>query len=126
MAELIWIIAQQNIQSFLRGIPENRSCQVKFEDLVQQPASTVDRLCHHLGIDFHREMLDPYKEKDMRMTDGVYAASRFSGDLKFHLHRRIEPEVASRWQQFHTEEFLSEITLELAATFGYAENKEGL
>ncbi len=126
LAELTWIIAQQNIQRFLQEVPESRSYQVKFEDLVQQPASTVDGLCRSLGIDFHHDMLDPYKEKDVRMTDGVYAASRFSGDLKFHLHRSIEPEVANRWQQFHSGDFLSEITLKLAASFGYDQKEEGL
>ncbi len=60
-----------------------------------------------------------YKDKKQRMTDGVEAVSKMSGDLKFHLHRTIEPEMAYRWKQYHTVDFLGEVTKELAVSFGY-------
>jgi hypothetical protein len=66
-------------------------------------------------------MLDPYKEKEQRMTDGVEIVSRFSGDLKFHLHQRIEPNAAFRWKQFHADEFLGDITRDISTLLGYKE-----
>ena len=41
-------------------------------------------------------MLDPYKDQDTRMTDGLSRAADFGRDLKFHLHNRIEPSATNR------------------------------
>jgi acyl carrier protein len=119
-AEMAWLICQQNILEFLKDIPSNRQSQVKFEDLVANPQITAESICKFLGLDFYPEMLEPYKEKNQRMTDGVYAVSRMSGDLKFHLHERIEPEAAYRWQKYYNVDFLSDMTWQLAESFGYA------
>jgi Sulfotransferase family len=118
-AELAWLVCQQNIVNFLCQVPPERQHQVKFEDLVMTPRQTVDRLCQFLHLEFHPDMLEPYKEKTQRMTDGMQKISQTSGDLKFHLHDRIEPEAADRWQKFHAGDFLGEITWDLAASFGY-------
>ena len=55
-------------------------------------------------------MLDPYNDSDLRMTGGLRSVSEFSGDLKFHLHSRIEPEVADRWRKYDSESSLSEMS----------------
>ena len=39
------------------------------------------------------------------MTGGVHSVSQSSGDLKFHLHARIEPEAADRWRKYESERF---------------------
>ena len=64
-------------------------------------------------------MLNPYQDKHQRMTDGINNSSRMSGDLKFHLHRQIEPTIAYRWRKYHTADFLSCSTWKLAKSFGY-------
>lgn len=122
VGELLWLYTQQNILEFLQEIPQNRHLLVRFEDLVTSPQTTVEKICQFLNIEFSPEMLDPYEEKERRMTDGVRVASRFSGDLKFHLHQKIEPSAAYRWKQFLDRDFLGDITWKVAKLFGYEEN----
>jgi hypothetical protein len=76
------------------------------------------KLCGFLGVPFAAEMLDPHKDSDARMTDAEHRA-QYSGDLKFHLHVRIEPDAADRWKKFDSEKSLSSMTRQLAAEFGY-------
>ncbi|MEO0983944.1 MAG: sulfotransferase [Cyanobacteria bacterium J06639_14] len=118
-AELAWLVCQQNILDFLKAVPAHRQFQVKFEDLVCQPTITVKQICEFLGVNFYPTMLDPYQEKSQRMTDGVEAVSKMSGDLKFYLHREIESNMAYRWQQFHTTDFLGDDTWQVAELMGY-------
>jgi hypothetical protein len=47
-------------------------------------------------------------------------ASHYSGDLKFHLHERIEATVADRWKQYSFEGDLSQMTHRLAESLGYS------
>lgn len=119
-AELAWLICQQNIRDFLKDVPSHRQTQIKFEDLVSTPQITLTGLCDFLGMDFHPDMLDPYREKSQRMTDGGRTVARMSGDLKFHLHDRIEPDAAYRWRKFQEADFLGDITWELAEALGYS------
>jgi acyl carrier protein len=121
LAELTWLISQQNIVQFLQEVPQERQFRVRFEDLVQQPELTVKNICNFLNLEFSSAMLDPYQEKDQRMTDGVHVASKFSGDLKFHLHQRIEADAAERWKHYQGVDFLGDMTWELAKLFGYGE-----
>lgn len=118
-AELAWLICHQNILELLQDIPANRQILVKFEDLVSQPQTTIERICNFLNLDFHPDMLEPYKDKDRRMTDGVENVANMSGDLKFYLHKDIEAETAYKWQKYHTVDFLSDISSELAKSLGY-------
>ncbi|MGL5060845.1 MAG: HAD-IIIC family phosphatase, partial [Microcoleus sp.] len=73
LAELLWSIGHQNILEFLQQVPQERQYRIKFEDLVSQPQVSVEQICKFLGLEFHPEMLQPYKEKKQRMTDGIYA-----------------------------------------------------
>lgn len=118
-AELAWLICHQNILEFLKGIPLNRQYRLKFEDLVTYPEASMEGICDFLDIDFEADMLQPYEEKQKRMTDGVHAVSKMSGDLKFHLHKGIDPDMAERWKHYYTEDFLGEMTWELAESMGY-------
>lgn len=118
-AELAWLVCQQNILAFLQQIPAHRRLQIKFEDLVGQPEPTLQQICTFLNVDFYPRMLEPYQEKHLRMTDGVEAVSKMSGDLKFHLHGQIDAGVADRWQQFYTEDFIGDETRRVAELLGY-------
>ncbi|WP_424101096.1 condensation domain-containing protein [Moorena producens] len=117
--ELMWLISHQNILEFLKNIPSSRQHQLKYEDLVQQPETTVDQLCEFIGIDFHPDMLQPYKEKKQRMTDGVHAVSRMMGDPKFHTYKGINAKVAERWKEEYKVDFLSPETWKVAESLGY-------
>jgi amino acid adenylation domain-containing protein/FkbH-like protein/non-ribosomal peptide synthase protein (TIGR01720 family)/FkbM family methyltransferase len=122
LAELVWLISHQNILEFLQQVPQERQYQVKFEDILSQPQTTVEGLCEFLGVEFHPDMLQPYKEKKQRMTDGIYSQSRMIGDVKFHEHQGINPSTANSWKQYYSTDFLGDVTWQLAESLGYLRN----
>ncbi len=119
LAELIWLVSEQNIVEFLRGIPAERQHLVRFEELVADPERVLRGLCAFLGIFYHADMAAPYKDKSSRMTDGPHAQSRMLGDVKFHEHKGVDAKVAERWKQDVAEDFLGGITRGLAEALGY-------
>jgi hypothetical protein len=119
MAELTWLVSHRNIIEFLRDIPAHRQHRIRFEDLVSTPEPVLGRLCQWLEIPFVPEMADPYKGGSERMTDGIHPMSPQVGDANFYQHGRLNPEVAATWKNSYTEDFLSPLTWELAAAFGY-------
>ncbi|HVR98784.1 MAG TPA: amino acid adenylation domain-containing protein, partial [Thermoanaerobaculia bacterium] len=119
LAELIWTVSHQNIQEHLEKVPPGRRHFVRFEDLVRDPRGTLERLCAFLGIELDSAMLDPYEDKRRKMTDGVHELSRMMGDVRFHEHRRIDPEAAESWRSMYEEDFLGEPTREMADSLGY-------
>jgi amino acid adenylation domain-containing protein/FkbH-like protein/non-ribosomal peptide synthase protein (TIGR01720 family)/FkbM family methyltransferase len=122
LAELVWLISHQNILEFLQQVPQERQYQLKFEDIVSQPQTSVEGLCQFLGLEFHPDMLQPYKEKKQRMTDGIYAQSRMLGDVKFHEHQGINASTADSWKQYYSSDFLGNVTWQLAESLGYQRN----
>jgi acyl carrier protein len=119
LAELTWLLANENVENFFVAVPLERWLRVRYEDLVREPQPSLQRICDFLGVPFVPEMLDPYQDLDSRMTTGLHSVSEFSGDLKFHLHARIEPEAADRWRKYDSEDSLSAMSRNLAASFGY-------
>jgi phthiocerol/phenolphthiocerol synthesis type-I polyketide synthase E len=124
LAELSWTISEQNITAFLKNIPAERQLCIKFEDLVAHPGVIIKDICKFLHLEFHPGMLQPYKEKKQRMTDGVYSQGIMLGDMKFHRHKGIDPNVADTWKSDYTVDFLGEPTLEIAKFFGYKTIRE--
>lgn len=118
-AELAWLICNENIAAFLAQVPASRQHRLHYEDLVSAPENSLRQVCGFLGLDFHPEMLDPYQNKSQRMADGLKRVGEMSGDLKFHLHERIDPEAANRWRGFLSEETLSDPSWALAERLGY-------
>ena len=119
LAELTWLLAQQNTLEISKHVSADRWLQVQYEDLVVEPEAVLRRVCSFIGIPYESAMVNPYDDMDRRMTDGVASASRMSGDLKFHLHNAINPEAAVRWKHFYSEDVLGRETRELAAVLGY-------
>lgn len=117
LAELVWLICHQNILAFLQNVPAERQHRVYFEELVKQPRPVIEEMCRFLGLEFHQDMLRPYKQHGM--TDGIYGVSRMMGDARFHEHSTIDARVADRWQEDHGEDFLGEITWQVAESLGY-------
>ena len=119
LAELIWLVSQENIRDFLSGVPAERAIELRFEDLVREPRREMERLASFLGIAFDPRLLDPYDDPARRMTDGAHALSKMVGDVKFHQHRRVDPEAAEAWRREAGEDSLGEPTWRLAASLGY-------
>jgi len=121
LAELIWIVSNQNILEFLGNIPGERHTLVRFEDLLRNPKLELQQLCDFLDIEFQEEMLEPYKGK--KMTDGVKKNVQMVGDFKFYLHKNIDSDMAEKWKKFHKADFLCDAAWELANHFHYPEEK---
>jgi hypothetical protein len=119
LGELVWALCHQNILKFLEGVSSNRHHLVLFEDLVSEPERIMKELCEFLDIEFAPQMLEPTKDSKEKMTDAIHPLSKMLGDVKFHNHKQIDNNVAERWRQFITEDFLGEPASEIAAYFGY-------
>jgi hypothetical protein len=119
LGELFWLVCHRNVVEFLKGVPEGRKHRVRFEDLVSRPEETARGLCGFLGLEYDPGVVQPYRDKEARMTDGIHAVSKMVGDPKFHTHQGINPSVADSWARDYTEDFLGELTRELARQLGY-------
>jgi amino acid adenylation domain-containing protein len=121
LAELIWQVSHRNILDFLETVPAERQLRVRFEEMVRRPRAEMERASAFLGVPFEEGMLDPYAQKERKMTDGVHSMSRMLGDVKFHTHARVDPEVADRWKTVYRKDFLGDDTWNLARDLGYGE-----
>src|SRR6185503_18717913 len=119
LAEMIWTISEQNMISFLEAVPAERQRQVEFERLVRDPEAVMREICDWAGIEYEAGMIEPYLEKQKRMTDGVHEVGKMLGDIKFHEHAEIDQNIAERWRKTFSKEFLSDVTWEVAAKLGY-------
>ncbi|RPH96825.1 MAG: amino acid adenylation domain-containing protein, partial [Calditrichaeota bacterium] len=122
LAELIWIVSNHNIIKFFKSIPAERQYRIHFENLLHDPERELRDLCDFMQVEFQSEMLEPYKGS--KMTDGIHKNVQMVGDFKFYLHKRINVDVAERWRQLHTEDFLSDIAWDLAQELGYEPERE--
>ena len=121
MAEMIWLILNENILTFLKSIPSSRQLFVPFEDLVNKPSNEMHKVCDMLGLSYMDSMINPQSDQKARMTDGVHAMSKMIGDPKFHYHKKIDPSIADQWKSAYTIDFLSDETWQLANVLGYQE-----
>lgn len=121
LAEMIWLMLNQNILEFLKEIPAERQFQLRFEDMVNRPETAMSEVCARLGLPFAPEMLDPQGNKKQRMTDGIHQVSRMIGDPKFHQHKKIDANVAEQWKSAFDLDFLSDESFGLARLLGYHE-----
>src|SRR4030095_8266446 len=119
LAEMSWLLAQRNIVEFLAAVPAERQQVVRFEELVADPEWVLGELCEFLGLAYHPDMAEPYKDKSARMTDGLHAESRMLGDVKFHQHAGITARAGERGRELAAEDFLGAETRRLAAQLGY-------
>ncbi len=119
-AEALWQISHRNILDFLARIPGNRQMRLSFENLVTEPEATIASLCRFLELDPHPGMLDPYGERQQRMTKQIRALNWVIGDPKFNQHKAIDPGAADRWREVYREDFLCADTWRLAELMGYA------
>jgi amino acid adenylation domain-containing protein len=121
LAELIWLVSQENILAFLSGIPAERQHRVRFEDLVRRPDEEMEKLADFLEVPFVAGMVQPYGDPRGRMTDAVDPAGRMLGDIKFHQHQVIDPAAADHWRDRLAVADLGAPTREQAAALGYVD-----
>jgi hypothetical protein len=80
----------------------------------------LESLCEFLDVEFDEQMLEPYAEREKRMTDGIRAESKMLGDVKFHQYGRVEAGVSERWREQSGTLKTGAITRHLAEELGYA------
>jgi amino acid adenylation domain-containing protein/non-ribosomal peptide synthase protein (TIGR01720 family) len=119
LAQLIWLICHQNILAFLNDIPGDRKHTITFEALVHQPETAAAELCDFLDIHFREEMLRVYQDTGSKMLDGIHPESKMLGDINFLKHKRIDSDVVEKWKHDYKEDFLGDITRQLARSLGY-------
>ena len=119
LAELVWVISHRNILDFLSTIPDDRQFRIRYEDLVTRPEERMQELCDFLGVGFHPEVLEPQNDGKKRMTDALNNLSKMLGDVRFHEHKGISAAGAWRWKEKLTQDYLGDITWDMAESFGY-------
>ena len=125
LAEAVFVLSHENILRFLAGVPAARQRVVRFESLVADPVAVLTEICTFAGLEYQPAMAAPYAERHRKMTDGLHAASRMLGDVKFHQHKDVDPSVATRWREHHTDDFLSDQAAALATSLGYPIRRDG-
>ncbi len=121
LGELNWLHAHRTIREFLGEISAERQHRIQFEQMVADPATVMRDLCAHFGWQFDPEMAQPYQNTERKMVDGIHADSTPMGDSSFLERNKIDPTVATRWQQDAPD--LSPLTLTTAAELGYTTNR---
>lgn len=115
-ARAIWYASNQNIRSFLAGIPADRQVRVRYEDLVVDARPILERIATLHGLPFDEKMLDPY-EGD-RMRDGPPGA-RAVGDPNMAGRGKVDPSLATKWLEGFDPASVSPETHGLARELGY-------
>lgn len=119
LAELVWLISHQNTAKFLKNVPQHRQYFMRFEDLVNNPQGITEQMCRTLGLKYNPNLTKPYENIDKKMTNGIYKDSKPMGDTHFLDHQTIDPKIAESWKGVLTDNFLSDMTWELAVSLGY-------
>jgi amino acid adenylation domain-containing protein len=119
LGELVWIISHKNVLEFLKTVPTERQFHMHFEELVTEPKKIMENFCQAFDLPFETELLKPYENLNQKMTDGIYKESKPMGDTHFFEHSDIDPGVASEWQGVMDDNFLSDLTWDLARKLGY-------
>lgn len=54
----LWMHSVQSGRKMAESLPENQYCEVRYEELTERPKESLEKLCHHLGLEFSNQMLD--------------------------------------------------------------------
>jgi hypothetical protein len=124
LGELVWYLSHRNIVDFLSAVPEERQLLLRFEDLVAAPEREMQRLCDRFDLPYTRDLVEPYKNIDRKMVDGLHPESIPMGDTRLLERHTIDAAVADAWRKQITPQSLSPSSRELARTLGYAQDAE--
>ncbi len=110
--EVKWVMQNTTIREFVANLPPEQYCKIRFEDLVADPATQVQRLCDAIGIAMEPAMLEA--------TGARKKMNVFLGDPNFHKHDKIDPAMAVGWRKFFSEDQLTYETRRLMDMVGVA------
>lgn len=119
LGELLWTISHKNISNFLEGIPAHRKFRIRFEDLMTQPQEVTANMCQTLGLEFHPGLLNPYRDTDKKISDRISNDSRPMSDGNRGEDERGSNLVTGSRSQIFMDDFLGDITWEVAEALGY-------
>jgi acyl carrier protein len=119
-AEAMWTLANHNIRTFLKQVPEERRHVLDYEALVREPETTLRALCGFLELPYHPAVLTPYE--GARMADE--AVSGVTGDPHFLRRGAIDPGLAEVWRDITLPGPLGSCTRRLARELGYTLPRE--
>jgi len=71
IAEAIWTRNVSNIDRFLSGVPDERKCTVRYEELVSNPEPPLTRICELLDRSYDAAMANPYGRGACRVARGA-------------------------------------------------------
>jgi len=102
--ETRWREQNERIRSFLHDYADLPCARILFEELVQSPQESLNRLCQVVGVEFETEMYKPIVNRPVQ--DGL-------GDPTFGKYAAIEPRVAYAWRKRYSENLLDSATKRL-------------
>lgn len=116
-AEEDWVRTNSLLESFMHDLEGGKGVQIRFEDLVRAPEKHMREVCSLIGLDFRREMINPYQGD--RMTRGIHADSLPVGDPNLHNHTSIDPALGEKWKTIKLPGPLQQPSRDLMEGFGY-------
>ncbi|WP_413167269.1 sulfotransferase family protein [Capilliphycus salinus ALCB114379] len=69
-----WRQAEQLWNQVKQIVPENRRCELSYEELIAEPVLTLTRVCEFLGVGYDEEMFDYTKNSRYEFPDPKYIA----------------------------------------------------
>ncbi|MDX9972355.1 MAG: beta-ketoacyl synthase N-terminal-like domain-containing protein [FCB group bacterium] len=118
VSELVWNRINNNVEAFLKDIPEDRQVFVRYEDMVREPEQAMRSVCAMLGIQYDGAMLHPYEHGKMIEAMSVKGVGSV-GDQNFLTHTTIDPTLGEKWRSIKLPNPLQPETCGLAAHYGY-------
>lgn len=109
-----WLHMVSNILDFSGQLDKNRYLEVFYEELVENPAQTIQKVCKFLGLEYSPEMLNFWQR-----VDELGDAGR---DLHRNLKNPLNTSAIGKWKQHLNPEQKSLVEERLAtmlAQFGY-------
>lgn len=83
MGEVTWSVHNANIAQFLKQVPSERQCTVRYEDLVAAPDEWLTKVCSTLDLTYDSRMADPYQ-------GSVGTGSQGAGDARINFLTSVE------------------------------------
>lgn len=104
-----WVTQNRNIAAFLRRVPADQQCTIRFEDLVRAPEPELARFCAASGLE---------REQTVGRLSTAPEMNPHLGDPNFHQHRQVDAEMADDWLARYAESWLRPETLALIDELG--------
>ena len=95
--EAKWVVQNRNIAAFLRRVPADQQCTIRFEDLVRAPEAELARFCAATGLE---------REQAVGRLSSAPEMNIHLGDPNFHQHRQVDAEMADDWLARYAESWL--------------------